>query len=77
MSLEAMLMMWAIFGLIIGLLAERKNRNFWAWAIIGGAIWVPALIVLSFKSILCPKCKNPITNQEWKERKCPRCNWTG
>lgn len=77
MEFAGMLLMWAIFGTIIGLLAARKNRNGWLWGIIGGFFWVPSLIVLCFMNFLCPNCKKPLTNQEWKERKCPRCDWTG
>jgi len=70
------LVTWAIFGTIIGLLAARKNRNGWTWGIIGGIFWLPAIIALCFMHFLCPKCKAPMTNQEWKSKKCPRCGWS-
>jgi hypothetical protein len=72
-GLLVLLGMWAIFGTVIGLLAARKNRNAWAWGVIGGGFLLPAAIVLCFMSYLCPKCKSPMTNQEWKAKKCPRC----
>ena len=67
------LVFYAIAAVIIGLLAARKNRNAWAWALIGGLFLLPGLLVLMFMSYLCPKCKNPILNKEWRDRRCPWC----
>jgi hypothetical protein len=67
------LIWYTISGLIIGLLAARKNRNPWAWGLIGGLSSIVGLIILAFMPYLCPKCEKPITNKEWKNRSCPRC----
>ena len=75
MDVVLMLGGWAIISTIIGLLAARKNRNGWAWGLIGGFVFLPTLIALAFIQFLCPNCKKPITKQEWNERKCPRCGW--
>ena len=75
------LCIWVVIGLIIGLLAVRKHRNGWGWGIIGGLsciggyFCVIPFIVLCFVNFLCPECKSPMTNQEWKQKKCPRCGW--
>jgi MFS family permease len=67
------LISYTIAGLIIGLLAKRKNRNPWAWGLIGGLFLLAGLLLLAFMPYLCPKCEQPITNEEWKSRNCPRC----
>jgi len=67
------LISYAIAGTIIGFLAARKNRNPWAWGLTGGLFLILGLIVLAFMPYLCPKCEQPITNTEWKNRICPRC----
>ena len=64
---------YAIAALIIGLLAARKNRNGWAWGLIGGLFLIFGLLVLMFLPFLCPKCGQSISNKEWKDRICPRC----
>ena len=67
------LILYAISGVIIGLLAARKNRNGWAWGLIGGWFLLFGLLVLAFLPYLCPKCKESLTNKSWKSRTCPRC----
>jgi ssDNA-binding Zn-finger/Zn-ribbon topoisomerase 1 len=67
------LLAYGIAALIIGLLAARKNRSGWGWGLIGGLFLIPGLLVLMFMSYLCPKCRQSITNAEWKTRTCPRC----
>ena len=64
---------YAIAAVIIGPLAARKNRNGWAWGLIGGLFLVPGLLVLMFMPFLCPRCHQSVSNQEWKSRTCPRC----
>lgn len=61
------------FGLVIGLLAIRKHRSFWLWGVFGAATFLIAGIALAFVSILCPKCKEPLTNKQWNDRLCPHC----
>ncbi len=67
------LIAYTIAAAIMGWLAARKNRNAWAWGLIGGLFLLFGLIVLAFTPYLCPKCKQPITNSEWRNRTCPRC----
>ncbi len=62
-----------IAAIIIGPLAARKNRNGLGWGLLGGFFLVPGLLVLMFLPFLCPKCQQSITNNEWKQRDCPRC----
>ena len=63
----------SFFGLIIGLLALRKHRNPWLWGLFGALTFLIAGIALACVSILCPKCKESLTNKQWKDRKCPNC----
>ena len=63
---------YALAALILGYFAKRKNRSI-AWAIIGPFFCVPSLIAMAFMSYLCPRCRGPLTNDEWKQRRCPRC----
>ncbi len=69
------LLFWAFFGTIIGLLAARKNRNGLMWGFSGGPFGLFPIIVLALVPFLCPKCRMPMTNKEWKTGKCPRCGW--
>ena len=64
---------WVVFALVLGVLAERKNRNVIGWALIGGLFTVPALLILAFLPPLCPKCHNRISVQDWRARRCPHC----
>jgi hypothetical protein len=66
------LMYYAWAALLLGYFAKRKNRSL-AWAFIGPLFCVPSLIAMAFMSYLCPKCRGPMTNHEWKRRHCPRC----
>ena len=74
-ELLILVIIWGGFGAVIGLLARRKHRKAWAWGAIGGCpcLFFPATIVLMFMSFLCPKCRRDLSNQEWKQRTCPRC----
>ena len=66
----------AIFGgsgLIVGLLAARKNRNAWAWGLVGSVLLIPTLLVLMFVPFLCPKCKQSISYMDSSSGKCPKC----
>lgn len=69
----AAFLMYVISAVIIGPLAARKNRNGWAWALIGGLALGLGLLVLAFMPWLCPKCHQSISNKQWKQRTCPRC----
>ena len=64
---------WAVSAAITGALAARKNRSALAWAVGGIFFPVTALLVLLFMSYLCPKCKGPVSCDEWKQKECPRC----
>jgi membrane protease YdiL (CAAX protease family) len=71
------LLMWpAALGTATGLLAARKNRNAIAWGIMGALLPLVVAIVLCFAHFLCPSCRNPMSNEEWKARKCPCCGWS-
>lgn len=60
-------------ALLIGFMAARKNRNPWAWGLIGGLFCLPGLLVLAFMSYVCPICKRDLTNDQWSKRTCPEC----
>ena len=64
---------WAVFAVVLGLLANRKNRNVLGWALIGGLFALPALLILAFLPPLCAKCRSKLSVSEWKEGKCPTC----
>ena len=68
-----MLIAYLISASVIGLLAARRNRNGLAWGAIGGLFCLPTLLVLVFMSSLCPKCHGSMTDKEWKQGSCPRC----
>lgn len=74
----------AIFwGIIVALLARRKNLNLWLWAglaVIGvfllGIFFILAeLIVMAFMPYKCPKCKAPLRGKDEISKKiCPACD---
>jgi biotin transporter BioY len=72
-QLLVFLISYAIAAVIIGTLAARKNRNGWAWGLIGGIFLVPGLLVIMFMPFLCPKCQRSLSNKQWKDRTCPTC----
>jgi len=76
LAVGSILLWWAFWGTILGMFAARKNRNIWAWAIIGAFPWFlgPAIIIMCFLAFLCPKCKSPMTKKEWKGGHC-QCGW--
>ncbi|HUT60940.1 MAG TPA: hypothetical protein VNA25_24090 [Phycisphaerae bacterium] len=59
---------------IVGKLAKRKNHSETAWALVGGLVFAPALVVLAFEPFLCPKCGLPLTDTQWKNKTCYRCD---
>jgi len=67
---------YGIAVLVLALMAKRKNRDPWAWGFIGAFFCLPTLVILAFMSYLCPKCKNPISDDEWRQKECPRCSGT-
>lgn len=62
-----------IWGLVVGLLAKRKNRNPWGWGVAGALSWIIALFILAFMPYKCPKCNQSITNDQGKNKNCPSC----
>lgn len=67
----------AVTGALAAALARRKNRSGLAWGIGGALFAVWALIVLAFTSYLCPRCHQPLANDEARHGICPRCDrWT-
>jgi len=69
----------AVAAIIFAAIASKKNRNPWAWGILGflgvfGFIgFVILLIVLACLPTLCPKCRKSLKGDEWNKRQCPRC----
>ena len=55
--------------LVLSVLADQKNRNPLASALLGGLFSPCSLIYLAFLPRLCPKCKG-----ECKGRTCPICD---
>ena len=62
------------------LLARRKNRNVWPWAVVGalcGAIapllLLPPLLVLGFMKYKCPKCGAVLSNDQARSNQCAAC----
>ena len=62
-----------IWGVIVGLLAKRKNRNPWGWGMAGALSWFIALLILAFMPYKCPKCSQSLTNRQGKEKECASC----
>ena len=69
----AVLFVSAVWAVIVGAFARRKNRNELLWGAIGGIAFVPAMVVLAFMPYLCPKCQGELTNRQWRDRTCPGC----
>lgn len=61
------------FGLVVGLLAWRKNRNPWLWGLGGAISLVIALLILAFLPYRCPKCGRSLTNKQGIAKECPGC----
>jgi hypothetical protein len=73
-TLIGYILVWSVSAVITGVLAARKNRNTLMWAIAGILFpWI-AFLVLLFLPRLCPKCQGPLTYDEWREHRCPRCD---
>ena len=64
------------YGLAIVMLSSLagwKNRNPLAWGLVGGLFFPTSFICLLLESHLCPKCKAPLTQDQWRLRRCPTC----
>ena len=72
-GLIAWLIWSVIWGVVVGLLAKRKNRNPWGWGMAGAMSLLLALIVLAFMPYKCPKCSQPLTSTQAKGKECPSC----
>lgn len=67
------LLIYLVFAIGMGFDAKRKNRNSWAWGVIGGLFFIPAAVLLTLLPYLCPKCKQPMSKKEFNNQICPRC----
>jgi len=65
--------MATVFGLITGFLARRKHRNKWLWGLCGALTFPVTGVALACVSILCPQCREPLANEQWKDKACPYC----
>jgi hypothetical protein len=72
-KIVAFFLSYVLGGLALGVMAARKNRSYWAWALIGGLFCFPCIIAMVFLPPLCPNCHRPLTQAEWKGRVCPTC----
>ena len=61
------------WGVVVGLLARRKNRSPLGWGIAGGLVWFIALIILAMMPYKCPRCGQPLSNTQGREEHCPNC----
>ena len=71
--MELFLPGFIFWGIIVGLLAKRKNRNAIGWGIAGGLSWLIALLVLAFMPYICPRCEKDLSNDDGKKGHCPSC----
>lgn len=39
-----LIVLWIVLGVIVGLIAHAKGRNFWAWFIYGAALFIVAIV---------------------------------
>jgi hypothetical protein len=67
-------------GVGLALLAKRKNRNPWQWAVVGALCGViapllllPPLLVLGFLKYRCLKCGAAVSNDQARSKQCPAC----
>ncbi len=56
---------WIFWGLVIGLLAKRKNLNPWGWGI--------GLIALAFQKFRCKDCGSSIEGRSAEGKLCASC----
>ena len=75
-------LIFALFwGLLVGLLAKRKNLSFWLWGgitTLSGLLLfligpILVLLVLAFKHYRCRQCKAPLTSAEVRKKTCRHC----
>jgi hypothetical protein len=64
---------YVVGGFILGVMASRKNRDYMAWGLVGGLLWLPCIIALALLPPLCPKCHRPLLAREWRRQVCPTC----
>jgi hypothetical protein len=69
----AVLGLAGFFALVAGSIALRKNRSCWLWALVGATTFFVGGIAVACVRFLCPKCRRPLTNTEWKDQRCPSC----
>lgn len=60
---------------LIGYTAKNKNRSWARWALpaILPGLWIPLGIAIAMASHLCPKCRKPLSPEEFERSVCPRC----
>jgi hypothetical protein len=64
---------WIFWGVVIGLLAKRKNLNPWGWGLLGGLFWPVGLIALAFQKFRCTVCGSSIDGKPAKSKLCGDC----
>jgi len=64
---------WIFWGLVIGLLAKRKNLNPWGWGILSGIFWPIGLIALAFQKFRCKDCGSSIEGRSAEGKLCASC----
>jgi hypothetical protein len=73
MTLIAKLLASFFWAIVVGLLAKRKNLNYWAWGIAGAASWFFALVFLAFQPYRCAKCNRVIDKDRKTGKECYTC----
>lgn len=73
MSILAKLTASLFWSIVVGLLAKRKNLNFWGWGIAGAASWFIALVFLAFQPYKCAKCKSVVEKNSITANGCMTC----
>src|SRR4051812_29337498 len=76
-KLIVFLISYVLGGLVLGIMAARKNRDYMSWALLGGLFWFTCILAVAFLPPLCPKCKRPLMTREWRRRVCPTCGPVG
>jgi hypothetical protein len=66
-------LLMSLWGVGLGVAATGRNRDFLSWAVIGALFSVIGAVALMVTSVLCPGCEMPLSNRDWKARKCPKC----
>ena len=68
---------YVALAIMLGFLAWYKNRNVWAWSLVGPLFSIVSVITLLVLPRRCPSCGEATTGLLWRHGKCLECGWRG